>query len=91
MSDYWCATCREWQSREDRFSFFLARCEECGTKLEPDTPPEHVVIDYKEVDVSWAFEPEDEDDSDDSDDESDADGDSDGDGDSVGDGDGDGW
>jgi hypothetical protein len=83
VANYWCCNCTEWYSLDDSFSFFAPRCEECGTFLEEECQPEHTIIDHKEVDVSWAFGPKDEEDSDDSDD-SDADGDSDGDGDGDG-------
>jgi hypothetical protein len=61
MSDYWCATCCEWRQidRSIFATFFTPRCEECGAELEEHVPPESYEVDYKEVDVSWAFQDDD--------------------------------
>jgi len=75
MSDYWCSTCCEWRHIDlPIISIFTPRCEDCGAKLEEDVPPESFEVDYKEVDVSWAFQDDDaeddtEDDVDDDDDD----------------------
>jgi hypothetical protein len=67
---YWCEECVEWQ--EHGWTFFDPRCDRCNTKLQEEEVIEPLIVDYKELDIGYTSDDEEETEAEDAETEADA-------------------